>query len=160
MKTFLVRVLGACALLCAFAACGSLDLAPGGNPDRVLTGVVNAGTGLPQGAEIVVRVIATQLAPDSLRPANSDAPVMSHPRTQTTEQVLGEQSQKLAAGTSDPVPFRIEYVAEDDLLRKGLTVDVRVSYGGKLRYRTINAHVVTLASAPYRQEVVVQPVSP
>jgi uncharacterized lipoprotein YbaY len=39
-----------------------------------------------------------------------------------------------------------------------VNIDARISVGGKLRFRTINAHVVTLSSAPYPQEVAVQPV--
>ena len=65
----------------------------------------------------------------------------------------------LTAGTAEPVSFRIEYTADDAMLRRGLNVEARVSFGGKLRYRTINAHVVTLASSAYRQDVAVQPVA-
>jgi hypothetical protein len=35
---------------------------------------------------------------------------------------------------------------------------VRVTQDGKLRYRTLNAHLVTLASAPYPHDVAVEQV--
>jgi uncharacterized lipoprotein YbaY len=56
------------------------------------------------------------------------------------------------------VPFRLAYYADDALLRRGLSLEVRISFGGRLRFRTINAHVVTLTSAQYKQDVSVQPV--
>ncbi len=84
---------------------------------------------------------------------------MNRPIAPAVERVLGEYTQTLATGTSDPVPFRIEYSAEDAVLRRGLNVEVRVSFGGKLRFRTVNAHVVTLASSPFNQTVNVEAVA-
>lgn len=141
------------------AGCGSIEVSTGGNPERVLNGVVATGGGLPAGAEVVVRLISAPGTHESQRAAGSDVPVMTRPAAAGLERVLGEQTQTLAAGTAEPVPFRIEFTAEDAVLRRGLNLDVRVSFGGRLQYRTVNAHVVTLASSPFKQIVMVQAVT-
>ena len=73
--------------------------------------------------------------------------------------MLGEQTQTLGAPTDRPVPFRIEYQASDNVLRHGVNVDARISYGGKVRFRTVQAHLMTLASSPFAHEVAVEPVA-
>jgi hypothetical protein len=152
------------ALLTLFAGsgCGTLDVSSGGNPDRVLNGTINAGVALPAGAEIVVRLLAPALNAEIVQPTATatDIPVVTRPTPQNVDRVLGEHSQTLTAGTMEPVPFRISYQAEDALLRRGLSLDVRVSVAGRIRFRTINAHVVTLTSAQYKQDVNVQVVGP
>jgi uncharacterized lipoprotein YbaY len=157
MKTFRL-ISGLLVAALAAAGCSSLDVNRGGNPDRVLSGTVNAGTALPPGAQITVRLVAPAMNNDASRPALNDIPVVARPTVQAPERVLGEYTQTLSAGTSEPVPFRIEYNADDALLRRGIALEARVSMDGRLRYRTINAHVVTLGSSPYRQEINVQPV--
>ena len=146
--------------LLAGSGCGTLDISAGGNPDRVLTGTISAGAALPAGAEIVVRLLAPALNVEPVRPGATatDIPVVTRPTPQNVERVLGEHVQTLTAGTMEPVPFRIPYYAEDALLRRGLSLDVRVSVAGRIRFRTINAHVVTLSSAQYKQDVSVQAV--
>jgi uncharacterized lipoprotein YbaY len=159
MKNLRFSFLVALGVLLAGPGCGSIETTVGGNPNRVLTGTVNAGVALPAGSEVVVRLISVSGGNDAVRPTNSDVPVMTRPTGQAAERVLGEHIQTLAAGTMDPVPFRIEYTADDAVLRRGLNLDVRVSVGGKLSYRTVSAHVVTLASSPFRQDVAVQSVA-
>jgi hypothetical protein len=157
MKTF--RLLSF-ALLAVFltAGCGTLEVASGSNPERVLNGAISAGAALPAGTEIVVRLLAPPMNNDASRTPTNDIPVIARPTTPHVERVLGEQAQTLTAGTIDPVPFRLAYYADDALLRRGLSLEVRISFGGRLRFRTINAHVVTLTSAQYKQDVSVQPV--
>jgi uncharacterized lipoprotein YbaY len=58
--------------------------------------------------------------------------------------VLGSQT-VTNPGTA-PVPFRVEYHAEDALLRLGLNIEVRVSYGGKVQYYNRNHYAVSLGS--------------
>jgi hypothetical protein len=157
MKSLLLLSSALAALLFT-AACQSIDISSGGNPDRVLNGVVNVGTGLPAGAEVVVRLVSAPSGNEGSHSTGGDVPVLARPTGQVAEVVLGQSVQKLSSGTAEPVPFKIEYNAEDALLRRGLNLDVRVSFGGKIRYRTINAHVVTLASSAYRQEVYAQSV--
>ncbi len=148
-------LVGALALVAA--GCAHLDTTPAGNPDRVLKGAVNFNTTVPAGAEVVVRLLEPGGFERPRGPAN-DVPVAAQPTPQRTERVLGEFKRTLSAATMQPVPFQFEYRAEDAVLRRGLNVDVRVSVDGKVRLRTISAHVVTLASSPFSQEIWVQPV--
>ena len=145
------------AVLFAVAGCAHLDVTPEGSPDRVLNGTVNVRATLPAGAQILVRVV--DISNRELgRPANSDLSRADRPRPVPVERVLGEQTLTLSAATNEPVPFRVEYRADDALLRHGLNVEARISVDGKLRHRSVNAHVLTLASSPFPHEVVVDPV--
>ncbi len=150
------------ALLSALAAfvlggCAHLDTTPAGNPDRVLNGTVVFEGALPAGTEIIVRLLEPSAA-DKARGVGADFPAAAPATGTRTDRLVGEYRETLAAAAMQPVPFKIEYFAEDALLRRGLNLDVRVSFGGKLRFRTGNAHVVTLAGSPFRQDVNVQPV--
>ncbi len=145
------------ALLLGAAGCSHIDTTPAGNPDRVLNGTVVFEGTLPAGTEIIVRLLEPSAA-DKARAAGADFPAAAPATGPKTDRLLGEFRQTLAAAAMQPVPFKIEYFAEDALLRRGLNLDVRVSFGGKLRFRTVNAHVVTLAGSPFRQDVNVQPV--
>lgn len=147
------------AVLAAGPGCGSIEVAGSGNPERILNGTVSAGGALPAGAEIVVRLMAPPPPGDGLRPAANEMPVASRAVGPAVERVLGEHVQTLTAVTAEPVPFRLAYHADDATLRRGLNLDVRVSVAGRLRFRTISAHVVTLASSPYPQAVTVQPIA-
>jgi uncharacterized lipoprotein YbaY len=158
MKT--TRMLGVLLVLVALtgSGCSHLDVTPAGNPDRVITGTVRSGTTLPAGAEVVVRLIATTTV-ESRRPAG-DAPIAPGTTTsQMVERVLGTHSQILPNGTTEPVPFRIEYYAEDAVLRRGLTLDARISVDGKVRYRSISAHLVTMSASAFPQVIEVQPLN-
>lgn len=158
MKSSACAYVAAFGLLLAGAGCEHLDLATAGSPDRVLNGTLNVPSALPAGTEVLVRLIDVAAKDSAPMPAGSDLPLGDRARPVAVDRVLGEHRQKLETGTTQPVPFKIEYRAEDSVLRHGLTVEARISYGGKVRYRTLNAHVVTLASSPFRQEVWVQPV--
>lgn len=158
MKTLRLASFAALAALLLGSGCGTLDLASGGNPDRVLKGVVSSGEPLPAGAEILVRIMAPVSANESLQAQKNDLALATRPSPRGTERVLGEHTQRLAAATIEPVPFQIDYNSDDAQLRRGLVVEARISVNGKVRYRTINSHVVTLASSPFRQEVNVQPI--
>ncbi|MGA2016052.1 MAG: YbaY family lipoprotein [Opitutaceae bacterium] len=111
----------------ALAGCAGMDLTPEGNPSRVLTGQIDLGgpAALPADAMVTVRVV--------------DASAGMPP------QVLG--SQTIRNPGAAPIAFRVEYSAEDDVLRRGLNVEARVSYGGSVRYFNVNKYVVTLANA-------------
>ncbi|MES2697953.1 MAG: hypothetical protein V4773_31115 [Verrucomicrobiota bacterium] len=137
--------------------CAHIDTTPAGNPERVLRGAVNFNGSLPMNAEVLVRLIE-QPNPDAPRTVTGDQPVVQAAGLPRGEKVLGEYRQQLTGAVMQPVPFEIEYVADDAVLRRGLIVDVRVAVGGKVRLRTVNAHLVTLSSAPFRQEVWVQEV--
>jgi len=125
-------------LVVAFAAfgCGHLELSSEGNPLRVLTGQVDLGDSatLPQDASVTVRVI--------------DASATGMP-----PEVLGSQTIQNPGAT--PVAFRVEYRAEDEVLRRGLNIEARVSFGGKVQYYNLNRYVVTLGNASDSHRVTV-----
>ncbi len=142
--------------LLALAGCQSLDLTPESDPQRVVSGTVklNADVLFPPDAVAVVRVV--DLTPDerAQKPAK-DLPVADLSRDEPkVERVLGEQVIRAPGAT--PIPFRVEFQADDTTMRRGLVIDVRISQDGKVRYRTLNAHMITLASIPYPQEVVAE----
>lgn len=155
MKTHLFAFL--VSVFALAAGCAHVDLTPEGSRSRVLTGTLNAGVALPAGAEIMVRIVDTGgLAQGA--PAASDIPV-ARPSGAVAERILGEFVQKLAAPAAGPVAFRIEYDADDAQLRHGITLEARVFFEGRIRFRTVNAYVVTLTSAAYPQSVELQPVA-
>jgi uncharacterized lipoprotein YbaY len=157
MKTNLPVLIAAAAVALLAAGCANLDVTPESNPERVLTGTVTARAMLPAGAQVLVRVVEVSNR-DVGRAAGSDLPVVNRPPAMPIERVVGEQTQILAAATNDPVPYRIEYRADDTTLRRGLNVEARISVEGKVRHRNVSAHVLTLASSPYKHEIVVDPV--
>ena len=141
----------------AWAGCTQLDTTPPGDPDRVLKGAVHPAVALPAGAEIVVRLIEPPGGAPRIGSTN-ERTMAGPPGTLRAERVLGEFTRVLETGTTQPVPFQVEYHADDALLRRGLNLDVRVSFDGKVRLRTVDAHAVTLRSSPFEQEVKVQSV--
>jgi uncharacterized lipoprotein YbaY len=131
----------ASAVALGLSGCGQLNVAPEGNPDRVLTGTIELSdaAALPADAEAVVRVV------DS---SDASAP----------PKVLGSETVR-NLGTP-PVEFRVEYRAEDEQLRRGLNVEARISYGGKVRYYNMNHYVVTFGNAADPHRISVVPTGP
>jgi uncharacterized lipoprotein YbaY len=123
-----IPVLFAAAAALGFAGCGHLDLTPEGSVSRVLTGQVEIGENVALPADTVV----------TIRVVNTSAVGMP-------PEVLG--SQTISNPGVAPIGFRVEYRADDDLLRSGLNVEARISYGGKLRYFNLNRYAVTLGNA-------------
>jgi uncharacterized lipoprotein YbaY len=125
MKT--ARLIIALAALTALAGCGQMDFTPEGNPARVLSGEISLGDAmaLPADAVVTVRVVDSN---------TSGMP----PR------VLGAQT--INNPGASPVTFRVEYNAADELLRLGLNIEVRVSFGGKVQYFNRNHYAVTLGN--------------
>ena len=156
MKKLLLSLVAA-GLSFTLPGCSHLDLAPEGNPNRILNGTVAFSGGLPTGAEVSVRILDSS-ARDFVPRTKSELPLGDRAQTMAADRVVGEQVQTLAAPTIEPVPFRLEYQATDAMLRHGLNVEARISYGGRVRFRTIQAHVLTLASAPFRHDVAVDAV--
>jgi len=105
------------------AGCGHLNLVPIGEPERVLTGSLRfpEGTDLQPGASVLVRVLDQTKA----------GPPM----------VLGEQT--ITDPQTDPITFKVEFNAEDDLLRLGLNIEVRVSYNGRVKFENRAGNLVT-----------------
>lgn len=157
MKTpvFFLAAIGLC-----FAAigCQQLDLTPEGDPNRVVTGTVTFGenTLFPPGSEVLVRVVDTSVMERPLETPGMEIPVVDRGRPIKTERVLGSQIIRSPGVT--PVPFSIEFYADDARLRRGLAIDARISLEGRVQYRTLTAHMLTLGSVRFPQEVVVQAV--
>ncbi len=126
----LLAVLGILGLV----GCGSLEMSTEGDPARVLTGQVDMGEAgdLPADTVVTVRILDNSVMPPL---------------------VLGSQTIKNPGAF--PVDFRVEYVAQDEVLRHGLNIEARVSWGGKVRYYNLNSYAVTLgnASDPHRVSV-------
>lgn len=150
-------ILSATLVLVLAAGCGHLDTTPEGDPNRVLNGTVSSQFALPAGSEVLVRIVDTSGHHDP-GPA-ADLPVASISRVPVTERIVAEHVHTLTAASAEPVPFSMEYRAEDATLRHGLNIEVRVSHEGKLRHRNLRAHVLTLGNSPYRQDIVVDPVA-
>lgn len=157
MKTPRFFVLAALGLLAALAGCQQLDLTPEGDPQRTVTGTVTVGesTLFPPETEVLVRV--TDRPQNDLVSVGADANVVARNRDLGIERVLGEQ--RIKAPGVNSFPFRVDFQATDAQLRRGVNIDVRISYDGRLQYRTINAHALTLSGLRFPQEVAVQRVA-
>ena len=119
-----------------FSGCAHLDTTPPSSADRVLSGVVDhAGEDLPPGSEVLVRV-------------------MDLSRGEGRGEVLGETT--IANPGKMPVPFSIEYRAEDAQLLRTINVEARVSIGGKLHYTTMTAHPLTVGNVKDSHVISVQ----
>lgn len=131
--------------------CANLDLARESNPDRVINGMVLPRGTVPAGAEMAVRLL--DLNPREAPKNPLSEMTTAAPRTIVPERVVAEKSFTVPAQTGGPIPFQLPYAATDAELRHGLNLEVRISHGGKVRFRSVSAHVVTLGSAPYQHEV-------
>ncbi|HXN35913.1 MAG TPA: YbaY family lipoprotein [Opitutaceae bacterium] len=135
-----LSILAAAAAI-ALSGCGQVDLTPEGDPGRVLTGTVDVGAEvpLPTGATVTVRVVDT---------SNAGMPPV----------VLGLQT--ITNPGVAPIRFRVEYRAEDEVLRRGLNVDARISFGGRVQYFNLNRYAVTLGNAADEHRIAVVPAGP
>jgi uncharacterized lipoprotein YbaY len=133
-------ILAAAAAL-ALVGCGHLELSPEGDPSRILTGQVELGVSEPLPADAIVTVRVVDASNAGMPP-----------------EVLGSQTIKNPGAA--PISFRVEYRAEDEVLRRGLNVEARVSVGGKVRYYNLNRYVVTLGNASDPHRIYVNPVGP
>lgn len=137
--------------------CQNLDLTPETDPERVVSGTITmtADVQFPPDAELVVRVV-DQTTIERPKLTGVETPVVDSNPPPKIERVLGEQVMRAPGGK--PIPFRVEFRADDATMRRGLNIEARISQGGKVRYRTLNAHLLTLASLQFPHEVVVDPV--
>lgn len=160
MKTpSLVLFLAACLALLAGSGCENLSTTAGGDANRVISGTVrfNSELTLPPDAEVLVRLVDTAGLTQVRSAASKDLPMADRPRTEATPQVLAEQTIKPTV--AGPVPFRLEYIADDGMLRHGLNIEARISYGGRVRLRTVNSRAITPGNATKPQEVWVEAVA-
>lgn len=157
MKRPLLLSLAALALV-LFAGCGHMDLSPETDPNRILTGTVNVRMSLipPPDAQVVVRVVAPPDLTSAPTTATNDLVIGERGTREQPEQVLAEQVIRTPGAL--PVPFRVEFRAPDEQLRRGLNVEARISWGGRLRFRNLDAIAITLANVSQPQTIWVQPV--
>ncbi|MBC7367830.1 MAG: YbaY family lipoprotein [Undibacterium sp.] len=127
-------------LVCTLVAgCGHLEMTPESDPNRVVTGTVNLRmpTDLPADASVLVRVVEGA-------------------RGEATLRVLGEQA--ITRAGEPPVAYRVEFRADDALLRRGVNIEARVSFGGQLRYYNFNAIGLNAGNIDRPLVLVVDPV--
>jgi hypothetical protein len=138
--------------------CGHLDVAPEGDPNRVVTGTVNVRMDLipPGDAEIVVRVVEPPDITAAPTTAAKDLVIGERGTQARPENVVAQQVIRAPAGM--PAPFRVEFRASDDTMRRGLNIEARISWGGQLRFRTIESQAITLATVGAPQTIWVEPV--
>lgn len=158
MKRQRLLLIGLTTWLFALVGCGHLDLTPESDPNRVMVGTVNvrADLILPPDAEVVVRVLEPQDVNAAPAAAAHDLVIGERGSQVRPERILGEQVIRTPSGM--PIPFRIEYRADDTQLRRGVNIEARMTWGGRLRFRTVQAQVVTLSTAETPQTVWVEPV--
>ena len=151
--------LAACIALLAVTGCANLEVAPEGEPHRSVNGTVEfrADVVLPPDTVVVVRVVDTAGVEQQRALANRDLPIGDRAKPEPVPQVLAEQTITGPKGVS--IPFHVEFTADDDLMRHGLNIDARISFGGKVRFRTANAHVLTLGNVEYPHAGWVEPAS-
>lgn len=149
MKFLPLAVLATVGLLLGTLGCGHVDLAPERNPNRTVSGTVGASLDLipPSDAVLVVRVVR----PPNLtsKPSTAGELVIGEQGTRAEpEQVVAEQI--IRAPSPLPVSYRIDFHADDSELRHGLTIEARLSWGGRLRFRNIEAQLLpmTVGDAP------------
>lgn len=147
-------LIAGCGLLFAALGCSHLDLSSGeGDPNRVFTGTVNAHMSLipPADAKLVVRVVEPQDVVNAETAPTNNLVIGERGTQLKPERVLGEQV--ISAPSELPVPFHIECRVSDATMRRGVNIEARLSWGGKLRFRTVQAQAVTLSSAGSQQMV-------
>jgi uncharacterized lipoprotein YbaY len=123
----LPRLLVILGLVAALAGCANLDLTPETDPQRVVAGAVRLPSGVVLSPEAIVVV---QIIDSAWRPVRPDvvgnkATETAVPQTTAADRqakdyqarTMGEQV--IRAPGSSPIPFRIEFQADDATLRRG-----------------------------------------
>ena len=147
------------AVLLLFTGCGHLDLTPEGNPNRVVTGTVNVRMNLlpPPDSELIVRLLQPADVTATPTDAGQDLVIGQRGTREQPAQVVAEQV--IHAPARMPVAFHLAYHASDERLRRGLNIEARMSWGGHVRLRTIDAQALTLENADAPQTLWLQPVN-
>jgi uncharacterized lipoprotein YbaY len=157
-------LLSGCAALAVLfsAGCGHMALDTEADPHRVLVGTVQFSDPivLPSDAQVRVSVVDENPPPPAANPGDNlnAMPALNRansPALAPGPEVLGETTIQNPGPT--PVAFRVEYVADDDRLRRGLAIQVRVSYGGTVRFFNAMQYEVNLSDASELHQVSVEP---
>lgn len=159
MKRASILILS-CGALLALAAfgCRHLDVQPEGNPNRVLSGTVNVAMSLvpPPDTEVLVRLIEPSEVKAESTALGKDLVIGERGTMVRPEVVVAEQV--ITSPREMPAPFALEFAATDAQLRHGLNLEARISYGGKVRFRTVEAVLVTLEDVGTPQRISLEPV--
>jgi uncharacterized lipoprotein YbaY len=157
-------LLSACAALAALfsAGCGHVSIETEGDAHRILAGTVQFSDPivLPSDAVVRVSVVDESPPPPDANPGDNlnAMPALNRPNTPALArgpEVLGETTIENPGPT--PVAFRVEYVADDDRLRRGLAIQVRVSYGGTVRFFNATQYEVNLSDVSDLHPISVEP---
>ena len=129
------------------AGCGHVDVAPESDPNRVVTGTVNVRMDLmpPPDAELVVRLIDPPDVTTAPASAARDLVIGERGSRENPEAIVAQQV--IRAPSAMPAGFRLEFSADETQLRRGFNIEARLSWGGRLRFRNVEAQVVTLGNA-------------
>ncbi len=143
----------AAALLLAGTGCGHLDTSGEGDPNRIVSGVVNVRMNLlpPPDCQVVVRLIEPPDVTAAPTAASKDMVIGERGTRERPEQVVAEQV--IRAPAALPVPFQLEFHADDAQLRHGFNIEARISWGGRLRFRNIESQAVTLDTVAKKQTI-------
>jgi uncharacterized lipoprotein YbaY len=155
-KAFPLVFLAAFLALFAAAGCSHIEVVPEGDPHRVVNGTVEVRTEMPLPADavVVVRVIDQAGTEQARLAAGKDLPLGDRAKVTPAPQVLAEQTISGVQGNS--VPFHLEFTADDELMRHGLNIEARISFAGKVRFRTAIAHALTLGNVDAAHQVFVE----
>lgn len=123
-RALLATIAFAAAALCG---CASMEIEPASDVWRTANGLVyyNSPGPLPPGSVLTVRVI------DNSNPAMGPM-------------IVGEAS--ITDPAPSPAPFAFEFRAEDPVLRRGLSLEARISVEGRLRYSNQASHSVNASN--------------
>lgn len=129
---FLAVVLG--------GGCANIELNPIPDLNRLVTGTVSftEPATLPSDAVIVVRVLETS-------------------RKDGMSRIIGEQVIK--GGGNSPIPYKVEFRAEDALVQRGMNIEARVAYDGKVQLFNGNTYAITPTDLSTPKEIVVEKIS-
>lgn len=139
MKLSLFFAAAACA---ALTGCGSveMDTTPAGNPNHAVSGTVEIGNAnLPPDVVVTVRLV-DQVHHDYQNPNAVLGEPTATAAVSLPPEVIGEQKLTHVQGPS--VPFVLKFYCTDDQLAKGLVLEARVSFGGKVRYFNVESYAV------------------
>jgi uncharacterized lipoprotein YbaY len=158
MKRTLILLLTSVFLVLGGSGCGHLDLAPETNPGRTVTGTINVHMSLmpPPDAELVVRVVEPADTTTAPTTAGRDMVIGERGSRERPERIVAEQ--KIQAPASFPVSFKLEFTADDHAMRRGFNIEARISWGGRLRFRNLEAQAITLNTLGEPQIVWMEPV--
>ncbi len=156
MKCSWLSCLALGGVLLATVGCTHVDVTSGAGSNHVVTGIVKCPTRLvaPPDSEVAVRIVGGAGAAASIG-AGNDLIVDRH-EGGAAGAVIAEQT--IHAPWTMPVPFQIEFRADEVRLRQGLNLEARISWGGRVRYRSVESQVITPANLDKPYTLWVEPV--